>query len=82
MNWSNPGIGLPIRWLQLLDFFQATAVLDELTQSLIDSQRHVNFWMLYFRILKGGGVQGEGVFLGTLRIRREDWGTLGNIRND
>ena len=28
-----------------------------------------------------GGVQGEGV-TGTLRIPREDWGTLGNIRND
>ena len=35
------------------------------------------------RILKGGGVQGEGVFLGNPRDSVwEDWGTLGNIRND
>ena len=31
-----------------------------------------------------GGVQGEGVpgNWGTLRIPREDWGTLGNSRED
>ena len=35
------------------------------------------------RILKGGGVQGEGVFLGNPKDSVwEDWGALGNIRND
>jgi len=32
-------------------------------------------WKIFSRILKGGNVQGEGV-------TGEDWGTLGNIRND
>ena len=40
-----------------------------------------------YRVLKGGGVQGRGVQggggnWGTLKIPREDWGTLGNIRKD
>ena len=37
---------------------------------------------LVYRVLKGpGGVQGEGVFLGNPKDSvREDWGTLGNIR--
>ena len=34
-----------------------------------------------YRILKGGGPRGGGNW-GTLRIPREDWGTLGNIRED
>ena len=35
-----------------------------------------------YRILKGA-VQGEGVFLGNPEDSgREDWGTLGNIRED
>ena len=33
----------------------------------------------YFIVFLGGGVQGEGA---TVRIPREDWGTLGNIRED
>ena len=33
------------------------------------------------RVPKGGGVQGGGNW-GTLRIPREDWGTLGDIRED
>ena len=33
------------------------------------------------RVLKGGGPRGGGNW-GTLRIPREDWGTLGNIRED
>ena len=32
-----------------------------------------------YRILKGGGPRGGGNW-GTLRIPREDWGTLENIR--
>ena len=35
--------------------------------------------MIYCRVPKGGGVQGGGNW-GTLRIPREDWGTLGKIR--
>ena len=34
---------------------------------------------LYCRVLKGGVFKGRGNW-GTLRIPREDWGTLGNIR--
>ncbi len=33
------------------------------------------------RVLKGGCSRGRGNW-GTLRIPREDWGTLGNIRED
>ena len=35
----------------------------------------------YYRVLKGGCSRGGGNW-GTLRIPREDWGTLGNIRED
>ena len=34
-----------------------------------------------YRVLKGGCSRGGGNW-GTLRIPREDWGTLGNIRED
>ena len=34
-----------------------------------------------YRVLKRGCPRGEGSW-GTLRIPREDWGTLGNIRED
>ena len=33
----------------------------------------------FYRVLKGGCPRGGGNW-GTLRIPREDWGTLGNIR--
>ena len=33
----------------------------------------------FYRVLKGGGVQGQGGDWGTLRIPREDWSTLGKI---
>ena len=36
---------------------------------------------LYCRVPKGGVFKGGGNW-GTLRIPREDWGTLGNIRED
>ena len=36
---------------------------------------------MFCKVLRGGGVQGEVVKLGTLKIR-EDWGTLGNNRKD
>ena len=35
----------------------------------------------HVKLLKGGVFKGGGSW-GTLRIPREDWGTLGNIRND
>ena len=35
----------------------------------------------YCRVLKAGVLKGRGNG-GTLRIPREDWGTLGNIRED
>ena len=35
----------------------------------------------YCRVPKGGVLKGGG-YWGTLRIPREDWGTLGNIRED
>ena len=34
------------------------------------------------RVPKGGCSRGGGGNWGTLRIRREDWGTLGNIGED
>ena len=34
-----------------------------------------------YRVLKGGCPRGGGNW-GTVRIPREDWGTLGNIRED
>ncbi len=40
-----------------------------------------NFWIQCYRVLKGGCSRGGGNW-GTLRIPREDWGTLGNIRED
>ena len=44
---------------------------------------HVDY--THSRILKGGVFKGRGCSWGTLKIPRfprEDWGTLGNIRND
>ena len=37
-------------------------------------------WHEIYRVLKGGGCPRGGGNWGTLRIPREDWGTLGNIR--
>ena len=34
----------------------------------------------FYRVLKGGGCSRGGGNWGTLRIPREDWGTLGKIR--
>ena len=36
----------------------------------------------FCRVPKGGVFKGGGGNWGTLRIPREDWGTLGNIRED
>ena len=42
----------------------------------------VSIEIMNYRVLKGG-VQGEEVFLGNPEDSgREDWGTLGNIRDD
>ena len=51
--------------------------------NIIDTPKHgITFpTKLFCRVPKGGGVQGGGNW-GTLRIPREDWGTLGNIRED
>ena len=40
----------------------------------------MNVYPCIGRVLKGGGVQGGN--WGTLRIPREDWGSLGNVRED
>ena len=37
---------------------------------------------VFYRVLKGGRCPRGGGKWGTLRIPREDWGTLGNIRED
>ena len=51
------------------------------TKPMEKNTQHV-FPTSYCRVPKGGGVQGGGGNWGTLRIPREDWGTLGNIRED
>ena len=50
----------------------------------LEKERHlqiINFWIpvVSCRVPKGGVFKGGGNW-GTLRIRREDWGTLGKIR--
>ena len=42
---------------------------------------HIRMHILHCRVPKGGVFKGGGNW-GTLRIPREDWGTLGNIRED
>ena len=47
------------------------------------SNEGINFWAyLQFVGFLRGGCSGGGGNWGTLRIPREDWGTLGNIRED
>ncbi len=45
-------------------------------------QRHFKDNTSNRRVPKGGVFKGGGGNWGTLRIPREDWGTLGNIRED
>ena len=51
-------------------------------QTTNPNQQPTISWLNHCRVLKGGGCSTGGGNWGTLRIPREDWGTLQNIRED
>ena len=66
-------------WVQNVQISPRTWIIVHSQATALDHSRGTA--PCFVRFLRGGGVQGEVVKLGTLKIR-EDWGTLGNNRKD
>ena len=63
------------QWNVMSGFVLNIAQVSEESVSIVFCWPHLSY-----RVLQGGVFKGRGCSWGTLRIPREDWGTLGNIR--